>query len=58
MEYENFEWTDLTPGQCEAALQFVPPVFDQSLGDAFVSCVRADEKKNEGFNLKVGLGGG
>ena len=53
MEFEEIEWGRLTAEQQRDALQFVPSVMDQSLGDAFVACVTAEAQKDSEFNLKA-----
>ena len=51
------KWAELSSQQRDAALEFIPPVYDQSLGPAFVSCVKAEEEKSPEFDLKVTLEG-
>ena len=52
MEYEAAEWEALTEGERAEALNFVPPIFDRSLGPAFRACVAAAEAdEGDDFNL-------
>ena len=52
MEYEAAEWEALTEDERAEALNFVPPIFDRSLGPAFRACVAAAEAdEGDDFNL-------
>ena len=39
MEYEGRQWTSLSAKEQNAALDFIPPTYDQDLGPNFRSCV-------------------
>ena len=52
MQYEGRQWSTLPEREKDAALAFIPTVFDQDLGPSFISCVgRKAKALKDSFDL-------